>query len=236
MLSSRAAGFALPVRRRQRTCARQARSMKMASRGRPWPLADRRSGCTPHDARPASRAGPHLRGQRRQSRLRRPLARPRPAWPYHHPGRARCARARPVSLDPASARPAGAVHPPDPAARLPARAPSRTAGRVDVRAFGMVEGPVDVRNLVLTNTRDGATRAVPVHRVGRGHYTGRLAVDENDRLAVIVHLRGGARLRSVFEMPAEQQRSSFGARLDLERLIARAVQPRSSRGTARSRV
>jgi len=86
--------------------------------------------------------------------------------------------------------------------------PSRTAGRVDVRAFGMVESLVDVRNLVLTNTRDGATRAVPVHRVGRGHYTGRLAVDENDRLAVIVHLRGGARLRSVFEMPAEQQRSS----------------------------
>jgi hypothetical protein len=57
-----------------------------------------------------------------------------------------------------------------------------------------------VSTLVLTVTRHGITRAIAVHRLGRGRYAARLAVGDDDRLAVIAHLRNGARLRSVFDM------------------------------------
>jgi hypothetical protein len=78
--------------------------------------------------------------------------------------------------------------------------PQRTAGRVDIRAFDIFHSVAHVRTLVLTDTRHGTTRAIPVHRLGRGRYAARLAVGDNDRLAVIAHLREGARLRSVFDM------------------------------------
>lgn len=57
-----------------------------------------------------------------------------------------------------------------------------------------------MRTLVLTHTRHGTTRAIPVHRLGRGRYAARLAVGDSDRVAVTAHLRDGARLRSVFDM------------------------------------
>jgi copper transport protein len=78
--------------------------------------------------------------------------------------------------------------------------PQRTAGRVEIRAFDIFQSVAHVSSLVLTHTRGGTTRAIPVQRLGRGRYTARLALGKNDRLAVIAHLAGGTRLRSVFDM------------------------------------
>jgi copper transport protein len=78
--------------------------------------------------------------------------------------------------------------------------PQRATGRVVIRAFDIFQTVAHVRSLVLTDTRNGTTRAIPVHRLGPGRYAARLAVGDNDRLAVIAHLRNGARMRSVFDM------------------------------------
>jgi hypothetical protein len=78
--------------------------------------------------------------------------------------------------------------------------PDRAAGHVDIRAFDIFQNVANVRSLVLTDTHQGTTQAVPVHRLGPGRYAARLAVGERDRVAVIAHLRDGARMRSVFEM------------------------------------
>jgi hypothetical protein len=78
--------------------------------------------------------------------------------------------------------------------------PDRAAGRIDIRAFDIFQNVANVRSLFLTDTRHGITRAVPAHRLGSGRYVARLAVEEGDQVAVIAHVRDGARMRSVFEM------------------------------------
>jgi copper transport protein len=80
--------------------------------------------------------------------------------------------------------------------------PDHARGRVDIRAFDLFSSEARVETLVLTHTRHGSTRAVPVRRVGRGHYAARLPIGRGDRLAVIAHLRGGERARSVFDLSA----------------------------------
>jgi copper transport protein len=78
--------------------------------------------------------------------------------------------------------------------------PNRERGRVEVRLFDMFASSPPVRTMVVTSTQDGATRIVPVRRLGPARYAARLSVGAHNTLAVTARLRNGERMRSVFEL------------------------------------
>jgi copper transport protein len=78
--------------------------------------------------------------------------------------------------------------------------PDRAAGRVEVSLFDPFASSPRVRTIVVTSTHAGATRSVPVKRVGDAHYAGSLKMGGRDEIAVTARLRNGKRMRSVFHI------------------------------------